>query len=130
MLFGEHHKTMIPAKYYEDKRVHDHKNLLRPNVIIFHIIYDMYMHLHGHGHEVNTQEQCKEIILKSQVRQNALSSVRSRSTTTRKAGNLATILIVIGKMINHCSAIIIIFIVVVIIAFSSFANTQILSFPS
>ena len=31
-----------------------------------------------------------------QVRQNALSSVRSRSTTTRKAGNLATILIVIG----------------------------------
>ena len=59
----------------------------------------MYMHLHGHGHEVNTQEQCKEIILKSQVRQNALSSVRSRSTTTRKAGNLATILIVIGMMI-------------------------------
>ena len=33
---------------------------------------------------------------KFQVRQNALSSVRSRSTTTRKAGNLATILIVIG----------------------------------
>ena len=82
------------------------------------------------GHVVNTQEQYKEINLKYQVRQNALSSVRSRSTTTRKAGNLATILIVIGKMINHCSAIIIIFIVVVIIAFSSFANTQILSFPS
>ena len=48
----------------------------------------MYMHLRVHRHEVNTQEQCKEIILKSQVRQNALSSVRSRSTTTRKAGNL------------------------------------------
>ena len=62
----------------------------------------MYMHLHVHGHEIDTQEQCKEIILKSQVRQNALSSVRSRSTTTRKAGNLATILIVIGKIINHC----------------------------
>ena len=68
---------------------------------------DMYMHLHVHGPEVNTQEQCKEIILKSQVRQNALSSVRSRSTTTRKAGNLATILIVIGKMINHCIVIVI-----------------------
>ena len=62
----------------------------------------MYIHFHVHGHEVNTQGQYKEIILKSQVRQNALSSVRSRSTTTRKAGNLATILIVIGKMIDHC----------------------------
>ena len=59
----------------------------------------MYIHFQVHGPEVNTQGQCKEIILKSQVRQNALSSVRSRSTTTRKAGNLATILIVIGKMI-------------------------------
>ena len=26
---------------------------------------DMYMHLNVHGPEVNTQEQCKEIILKS-----------------------------------------------------------------
>ena len=67
----------------------------------------MYIHFHVHGHEVNTQGQCKEIILKSQVRQNALSSVRSRSTTTRKAGNLATILIVIGKMIDHCFVIVI-----------------------
>ena len=107
MLFGEHHKTMIPAKYCEDKRDHDRKSLLWPNVIIFHIMNDMYMHLNVHGPEVNTQEQCKEIILKSQVRQNALSSVRSRSTTTRKAGNLATILIVIGKMINHCIVIVI-----------------------
>ena len=89
----------------------------------------MYMHLHGHGHEVNTQEQCKEIILKSQVRQNALSSVRSRSTTTRKAGNLATILIVIGMMINHCIAIIIIFIFVIITCSSPKAS-WILSFPS
>ena len=67
----------------------------------------MYIHFQVHGPEVNTQGQCKEIILKSQVRQNALSSVRSRSTTTRKAGNLATILIVIGKMINHCFVIVI-----------------------
>ena len=73
----------------------------------------IYMDM-DNGHEVNTQEQCKEIILKSQVRQNALSSVRSRSTTTRKAGNLATILIVIGMMISHCIVIIIIFIVVII----------------
>jgi len=35
------------------------------------------------------------LLIYSRVRQNALSSVRSRSTTTRKAGNLATILIVI-----------------------------------